>query len=238
MSSANNNVCDVSQSLFERLRISTRSISSKSRPLKPQRPLALAPFRRRTESVNTVMSCNSMSDTPPDGAAPSTEEISATTSLSSVGKGLVSPLEWLEKECPNDIVPKILAFCGPQKVAALSKTNKHWNAVVRQEQTWRVMCEELYKVRTKNGVSCRCLIHQHTYYIPYTLFVSFSFFNTRPGLSGSQMTQNQTHGLICIDILPVSPLTIPPFIKHLLLRWNLYRCAPPQLVDQPRHRNS
>ena len=150
MSSANDHVCDVSPSLFQRLRIGGSSSSSQSRPLKPPRPLALVPFRRRTESVNTVMSCNSMTDTAHDGATPLTDEIAAA-SLSSVSdKGLVSPLEWLEKECPNDIVPKILAFCGPQKVAALSKTNKHWNAVVRHEQTWRVMCEELYKVRTKN----------------------------------------------------------------------------------------
>lgn len=136
---SNNDLCDVSQSLLQRLRIS----GSKNRQLK-QRPLALPPFRRRTESVNTVMSFNSLSDTVPDNNFQSREEI-AENGLISTHKGFSSPLEWLEKECPSDILPKVLAFCGPQQVAALSKTNKHWNAIVHQEKTWRVMCEELYK---------------------------------------------------------------------------------------------
>ena len=138
---SNDDVCDVSQSLLQRLRIS----GSKNRYLK-QRPLTLPPFRRRTESVNTVMSLNSLTDTPPDNTFPVTEETSATK-LILPQKELTSPLEWLERACPSDIVPKVLAFCGPQKVAALSKTSKHWNTVVHQENTWRVMCEELYKVR-------------------------------------------------------------------------------------------
>lgn len=144
--SNDDNVCDVSQSLLQRLRISG---SKKSGHL-TKHPLVLPPFRRRTESVNTIMSFNSMSDSTPDNTSPATntEEVSATH-LISEHKEVLSPLAWLEQECPGDIVPKILAFCGPQLVAALSKTNKHWNTVVHQEKTWRIMCEELYKVREK-----------------------------------------------------------------------------------------
>jgi F-box domain len=141
---SNDDLCDASLSLLQRLRIS----GSKNRQLK-QRPLALPPFRRRTESVNTVMSFNSLSDTVPDNNFPVREEISES-GLISAHKGFASPLQWLEEDCPSDIVPKILAYCGPQQVAALSKTNKNWNAIVHQEKTWRVMCEELYKVRIRD----------------------------------------------------------------------------------------
>jgi hypothetical protein len=140
---SNNNDCDVSQSLLQRLRISG---SKNNRPTK-QRPLALPPFRRRTESVNTVMSLNSLTDTTPESAYPVQEETSATNTFSALND-CISPMEWLERVCPSDIVPKVLACCGPHTVAALSQTNRYWNTIVHQEKTWRVMCEELYKVRT------------------------------------------------------------------------------------------
>eukprot|EP00526_Cylindrotheca_closterium_P008802 CAMPEP_0113655748 /NCGR_PEP_ID=MMETSP0017_2-20120614/29896_1 /TAXON_ID=2856 /ORGANISM="Cylindrotheca closterium" /LENGTH=520 /DNA_ID=CAMNT_0000569065 /DNA_START=246 /DNA_END=1808 /DNA_ORIENTATION=+ /assembly_acc=CAM_ASM_000147 len=54
-------------------------------------------------------------------------------------------MEWLQDDCPQDLLPKILAFAGPQLVAKLSQTNKFWNGVVSQEQTWRTLSEELYK---------------------------------------------------------------------------------------------
>lgn len=89
--------------------------------------------RRRTNSVNTVMSDESFHnniknsvDTPP-------------TSITNV-------MQWLEYQCPEDILPNILAYAGPQITSTLSKTNKHWNFVVKKEGTWKVMCEELYKV--------------------------------------------------------------------------------------------
>ena len=139
---SNDNACDVSQSLLQRLRIS----GSKNRPLK-QHSLALPPFRRRTESVNTIMSFNSMTDSAPDCTSPGTStEVISATALISVPKDATSPLAWLEQDCPCDLVPKILAYCGPQQVAALSKTSKHWNNVAHQEKTWRILCEELYKV--------------------------------------------------------------------------------------------
>jgi hypothetical protein len=59
---------------------------------------------------------------------------------------------FLETECPQDVLPKILAYAGPKKAAALSKTNRFWKNVTSKEGTWRVMCEELYKVRYGHGV--------------------------------------------------------------------------------------
>ena len=98
-------------------------------------------------------------------------------------------------------------------------------------------CTRYVQRMSDSGVS---LFEKATYIycLPYTILVFLFTFQPRPGLSGSQVTPNQTRGLICIDILPVSLLTIPPFIKHLRLRWNQYRHAPPQHVDQARHRNS
>jgi hypothetical protein len=56
-------------------------------------------------------------------------------------------MEFLIDVCPEDVLPKILAFAGPQKTAALSKVNRVWRDVIAEEWTWRVLCENLYKVR-------------------------------------------------------------------------------------------
>jgi hypothetical protein len=55
-------------------------------------------------------------------------------------------LTFLTDLCPEDILPKILAFAGPQKTAALSKVSRVWRDVINEDQTWRVLCEDLYKV--------------------------------------------------------------------------------------------
>jgi hypothetical protein len=57
-------------------------------------------------------------------------------------------MEFLIDVCPEDVLPKILAFAGPQKTAALSKVNRVWRDVIAEEWTWRVLCEDLYKVRS------------------------------------------------------------------------------------------
>jgi len=54
-------------------------------------------------------------------------------------------MEWLQSECPQDLIPKILAFTGPKMVVKLSQTNKFWNTIIAEEQTWRTLSEELYK---------------------------------------------------------------------------------------------
>ena len=55
---------------------------------------------------------------------------------------------WMQEECPSDVLPKILAYAGPQMAAVLNQTNRFWREVFQDESTWRIMCEELYKVRS------------------------------------------------------------------------------------------
>jgi hypothetical protein len=45
------------------------------------------------------------------------------------------------------LLPRILAFAGPQMTAAIGRTNRFWHGVIVKESTWRTLCEELYKVR-------------------------------------------------------------------------------------------
>jgi len=52
---------------------------------------------------------------------------------------------FLQDSCPSDLLPKILAFCTPQTVAALSRVNWTWYRLIMDDATWRVLCEELYK---------------------------------------------------------------------------------------------
>ena len=62
-------------------------------------------------------------------------------------------MHFLTGVCPEDVLPKILAFAGPQKTASLSKVNRVWRDVVADEWTWRVLCEELYKVCIRKYVA-------------------------------------------------------------------------------------
>jgi len=57
-----------------------------------------------------------------------------------------SVMQWLQQDCPQDLLPKILAFCGPQQTSVLGQTNRFWRDVVKEEATWRTLCEDLYKV--------------------------------------------------------------------------------------------
>lgn len=86
--------------------------------------------RRRTWSVNTVMSDDSFLNSKYDHDSGSCRNV----------------MEWMEKVCPEDLVPKILSFTGPQSIASISKVNRTWNLFISRETTWRIICEELYKV--------------------------------------------------------------------------------------------
>jgi len=68
-----------------------------------------------------------------------------TKSSRSSSSSSLNLVQWLEHECPFDVVPKVLAFMGPQSFAALSRTNRHWKGLLQLESTWKVLCEELYK---------------------------------------------------------------------------------------------
>eukprot|EP00980_Cylindrotheca_fusiformis_P007653 scaffold1605_cov141-Cylindrotheca_fusiformis.AAC.16 len=56
-------------------------------------------------------------------------------------------MQWLQSDCPHDLLPKILAFSGPQLIATISRTNRFWHELVSQEATWRTLCTEMYKWR-------------------------------------------------------------------------------------------
>jgi hypothetical protein len=58
----------------------------------------------------------------------------------------VNLMGWLQKDCPQDLIPRVLAYAGPQTTAALSQTCVFWKEMTDKESTWRTMCEELYKV--------------------------------------------------------------------------------------------
>ncbi len=55
-------------------------------------------------------------------------------------------LEWMNDDAPSEIMLRILSFCGSRKLNALSRTNKLWNAVVKDESVWRVLSEDTHKV--------------------------------------------------------------------------------------------
>ena len=56
-------------------------------------------------------------------------------------------LEWMSDDAPSELLPKILSFCGSRKLNALSRVNKGWNAVVKDDSVWRTLCEDTHKVR-------------------------------------------------------------------------------------------
>ncbi len=56
-------------------------------------------------------------------------------------------VQWLQHACPAEILPKVLSFCGPQKSWTLMKTNRFWYHLITNDATWRVVCEDTYKVR-------------------------------------------------------------------------------------------
>lgn len=55
-------------------------------------------------------------------------------------------LEWMNDDAPSEIMLRIFSFCGSRKLNALSRTNKSWNAVVKDESVWRVLSEDTHKV--------------------------------------------------------------------------------------------
>jgi hypothetical protein len=71
---------------------------------------------------------------------------SETVNIVSSGQPQPDVMNFLIDLCPEDVLPKILAFAGPQKTAALSKVNRVLRDVIAEDRTWRVLCEDLYKV--------------------------------------------------------------------------------------------
>lgn len=64
-----------------------------------------------------------------------------------VALGKKNVLEWLDDDAPSELLPKILSFCGSRKMHALSRVNKKWNMIMKDEYVWRTLCEDTHKVR-------------------------------------------------------------------------------------------
>ena len=67
-------------------------------------------------------------------------------------------LQWLTVACPTDVLPHVLAFCGPQLTQQLQGVNRFWFKTIGNEATWRILCQDLYKVNwnKSNCEPCYC----------------------------------------------------------------------------------
>jgi hypothetical protein len=54
-------------------------------------------------------------------------------------------LSWLHDDAPQDIIPNVLSFAGPQLVQALSCVNKSWQKICLSEGVFRDLCEATHK---------------------------------------------------------------------------------------------
>mmetsp|Transcript_2796 Transcript_2796/g.4521 ORF Transcript_2796/g.4521 Transcript_2796/m.4521 type:complete len:581 (-) Transcript_2796:196-1938(-) len=69
-----------------------------------------------------------------------------TTTTTTTTSNTLNAVVWMQShDCPLDVLPKILAYAGPRKAQTLSRTNHFWNQLLKEEATWRQLCEELYK---------------------------------------------------------------------------------------------
>jgi hypothetical protein len=77
----------------------------------------------------------------------SSSKLLLSASPRTIALGLKNVLEWLDDDAPSELLPKILSFCGSRKMHALSRVNKKWNAIMKDEYVWRTLCEDTHKVR-------------------------------------------------------------------------------------------
>lgn len=54
-------------------------------------------------------------------------------------------LQWLSRDCPADVLPHVLSYCGPRMMVHIRRVNKFWRDIIEQESTWKVLCQDLYK---------------------------------------------------------------------------------------------
>ena len=76
----------------------------------------------------------------------SAKSCAASTYTSAGIIATMNVVTFMQEECPYDVLPKIMAYAGPQMAAVLNRTNRFWRETFQEESTWRIMCEELYKV--------------------------------------------------------------------------------------------
>ena len=56
-----------------------------------------------------------------------------------------SIMHWLHDEAPQDIIPKIISYLGPQKHLIMSRLNKSWRKICLSEGVFRTLCEDYGK---------------------------------------------------------------------------------------------
>lgn len=59
--------------------------------------------------------------------------------------------------CPTELLPLILAWVRSRTTRALEQSCTFWYHLLQQDATWRVLCEELYKVRYNCSPEVRCV---------------------------------------------------------------------------------
>jgi len=81
-------------------------------------------------------------------------------------------VHWMNECCPNDVIPYIYAFLGPKLTQTLGDLTPYFESTLAEEQTWKVLCEELYKVST----SCNRILawsSKGVYLLRYDSFISY-----------------------------------------------------------------
>ncbi|KAL7540965.1 hypothetical protein ACHAXR_010524 [Thalassiosira sp. AJA248-18] len=81
-------------------------------------------------------------DTKPRARASTSDMAASSVAATTTTKNV---LEWMKDDAPPELLLKLLSFCGSRKMNALSKVNKAWNEVMKDESVWRVLCEDTHK---------------------------------------------------------------------------------------------
>lgn len=136
--------------------------------------------------------------------------------------------EWMQTECPGEILPRILAFTGPQMAQTLSRTNRFWKKVLDDDATWRVLCEELYKVRRKRkitGVVCVCVVPFPKISHDASSLCAAVYLFRIVCCSGNKETRHQSRGESFTSTIHVSQSTIRPSMRHWV--WSMWPAMTP-----------
>ena len=62
---------------------------------------------------------------------------------------VLAVLEFWRTVCPSEVTLKMLAFLGPQIILLLQLTQRNIYHLLQHDVSWRVLCEEMYKVRLR-----------------------------------------------------------------------------------------
>lgn len=158
----------------------------------------------------------------PTSLAPSMPQASSSPSLQSSSSRsyrnrkkmltppTTNPMQWLQRNCPQDLIPRVLAFAGPQMMAVIANTNRFWNNFVKKESTWKTLSEELYKV------SCVFAGMTHFFRGIRNQLIPNCFCHPFFQCSGKKVTRSQNHGETFTDSTLVSQLIIQASEKHFL----------------------